>query len=147
MWRSWTRCDENARKHCSTIIIDVVFCAVVVGIPHILHSKQQTNSRNSSSKIDVDNYDNLQTLYTNIQISFIHYLRMTHPQAKHQHQPVILQNICSLLLLFNFFHCCCLDTIVSLFVCIAVQFPVFYSFLRARTLTHALTYNFIVYDD
>lgn len=88
-------------------------------------------NRNSSSRIDVDNYDNLQTLYTNIKINYIH-IAMAHPQTTINQHIHVAHSVCVVGLMF--FCCCCLAAIV-LVVCIyiAVKFPVFYSFSRAHT--------------
>lgn len=58
--------DDGARWKCKTWLLSHNnWHCVLVPPPPIFHSKR-TNNRSSSSKIDVDNYVNLQTLYANI---------------------------------------------------------------------------------
>lgn len=117
--------------------IDIVWAV----LSPFLHTAEWTNSRNGSSKIDVDNYDNLQTLYT--------YMALTHPQAlkptiysttytQRNKIVAILQNICCLLLFYlflSFFGCFrCFATIVWLFVLLS-SFRCFIVF-RVRAHTH-----------
>lgn len=88
--------------------------------------------RNNSSKIDVDNKDNLQTLYTNIKISSC--MAMTHPQANIA--SAFATQYCSCLLLFFLWFL----LLLSGYHCFgavrnAVKFPVFYSFSRAYIAT------------
>lgn len=122
----YLRIGENASKLCSTIIIDVSVAVVVLPLMHSI----RINSRNSSSKIDVDNYDNSQTLYTNIKITSVHLVCQWHTLKSYQHQLYFAECICRLLLLLLLTsRCHCLVV-----CCIAVKFPVFYSFSRALSL-------------
>lgn len=89
-----------------------------------------SSNRNSSSKIDVDNYDNLQTLYTNIKIS--HTLAMTHPQANIAGNIRIVHSMRQLFVAFLRIFVVIVWLRTVLVVCIAVKFPVFYSFSRAH---------------